>query len=89
MEDIIELTSRYGDKRTLKKLNKVNGKESKTYKLIHDSPYIREGRDDKGLKFIDLEGGPLIEEGFILRGTSYKVEKIDFIENVGIVITFE
>jgi hypothetical protein len=89
MEDIIELKSRYGDKRTLKKLSKVDGKESKTYKLIHNSPYIREGRDSKGLKFIDLEGGPFIEEGFILRGTSYKVEKIDFIENVGIVITFE
>lgn len=89
MDKIIKLKSRYGSNNWLKRLNKTDGKDSKTYIVKTDSPTVRIGYTNDRKKFIDLSGGPFITEGSILEETGMKVISIDFIVGYGHVITFE
>ena len=89
MEDIIKLYSRNETKSNLKKLEKVDGSESKTYILKTDSAYIRVGYLNNNHQFIDLDGGPMIIEGEVLKEANAKVSSINFAEGFGYTITFK
>ena len=89
MEKIIELKSRQ-DHNYLKQLSKLGSEEeSKTYKLVTESGYIRTGNLNDGAKFIDPSGGPIIVEGNTLAEAQAVVKSIDWVQNVGYIITFE
>lgn len=87
MEKIIELSNREGEKNYLELMKRVDGSESKTYLLKTEVPYIREGITNKGKKFVDPSGGPMIVEGNSIN--KCKVKSIDFIKGFGFTITFE
>ena len=88
MKNIIELKSRGCERNYLKRLNKPDNSESKTYLLKVDNPYFRTG-EVNGKKFIDPSGGPMIVVGSILKEAEAVVKSIDFITGYGYTITFE
>lgn len=88
MKDIIELKSRGGERNYLKRLNKPDNSESKTYLLKVDNPYFRTG-EVSGKKFINLSGGSTITEGSTLKEAEAVVKSIDFATGYGYTITFE
>lgn len=89
MEDIIKLRSRYRAKNYLKKMPKPDGTDSKTYVLKTDVPTLRVGEVQKGNKFIDPSGGPMIVVGYKLEEAKAVVKSIDFVGGYGWTITFE
>lgn len=89
MKDIIELKSRGYEKNYLKKLSKPDKSESKTYVLKVSTPYLRFGEIEKGVKFIDPSGGPMIVEGERLEEADATVKSINFTAGYGYTITFE
>lgn len=89
MDKIIKLNSRYNSDNYLKLLEKPDGSESKTYVLVTESPTVRLGYTNAGVKFLDPDGGPMIVADEIIPGTELKVKFIEFIPEIGHVITFE
>lgn len=89
MKDIIELKSRGYEENYLKKLKKPDNSESKTYVLKVSTPYLRYGEVEKGVKFIDPSGGPMIVVGDYLEEAEAVVKSIDFTVGYGYTITFE
>ena len=89
MEDIIRLHSRGGVNNYLKKMKRLNGKESKTYVIKTDIPTLRMGYVEEKRKFIDPPGGPMIVEGLLLKEAKAVVKSIDFIVGYGYTVTFE
>lgn len=88
MKDLIELKARGYEKNYLKKLNKPDNSESKTYVLKVSTPYMR-GGEVEGKKFIDPSGGPMIVVGAYLEEAEAVVKSIDFTVGYGYTITFE
>lgn len=89
MEDIIILRQKGNQFCILKKLQKPNQTESKTFKLKTDSPNLRSGEQENGKKYIDPIGGPVIAEGVYLEKADAVVKSIDFVMGYGCTITFE
>lgn len=89
MKDLIKLKSRGHEENYLKKLNKLDGSESKTYVLKVSTPYLRGGELEGGKKFIDPSGGPMIVVGSYLEEAEAVVKSIDFTVGYGYTITFE
>ena len=89
MEDLIKLKSRDGIENYLKKLIKKDSSKSLTYVLKTDVPYIRIGKIDNEIKFIDPSGGPMIIVDNYLEEAKAVVKSIDFVEGYGWTITFE
>lgn len=88
MKDLIKLKSRGHEENYLKKLNKPDGSESKTYVLKVSTPYLRCGELEGGKKFIDPSGGPMIIVGERLEEADAVVKSIDFTTGFGYTITF-
>lgn len=89
MKDLIKLKSRGHEENYLKKLNKLDSSESKTYVLKVSTPYLRGGELEGGKKFIDPSGGPMIVVGSYLEEAEAVVKSIDFTIGYGYTITFE
>lgn len=89
MKDLIKLKSRGYEKNYLKKLNKPDGSESRTYVLKVSTPYLKCGELEGGKKFIDPSGGPMIVVGSYLEEAEAVVKSIDFTMGYGYTITFE
>lgn len=89
MKDIIKLHSRGETNNYLKKMNKPDGTESKTYLFKTDMPTLRVGTVEGNKKFIDPSGGPMIIEGCKLEEADAIVKFIDFVIGTGYLITFE
>lgn len=89
MKNLIKLKSRGYEENYLKKLNKLDSSESKTYVLKVSTPYLRGGELEGGKKFIDPSGGPMIVVGSYLEEAEAVVKSIDFTMGYGYTITFE
>lgn len=89
MKDLIKLKSRGHEENYLKKLNKPDGSESKTYVLNVSTPYLRCGELEGCKKFIDPSGGPMIVVGSYLEEAEAVVKSIDYIVGYGYTIIFE
>lgn len=89
MKDIIKLNSRCHENNFLKRLNKANKEESKSYLLKVSTPYIRSGYTNNNKKFIDPSGGPMIVEGEVLEEIGSEVKSIDYVFGKGYMITFK
>lgn len=72
MEEI-RLRSRYGDVKTI--FHPID--ESRGY-ITSTGNYVRTGtdKDNKGIEFIDFEGGPMIHIGSTLDNTNKKIKSI-------------
>ncbi len=88
MDDIIKLNSRR-ENNYLKKLNRADNSESKTYLLKTESSTLRSGRFEDGKEFIDPSGGPMIITGVLLEEANAVVKSIDHICGYGYTITFK
>ena len=89
MKDLTKLKSRGHEENYLKKLNKPDGSESKTYVLKVSTPYLRCRELEGDKKFIDPSGGPMIVVGSYLEEAEAVVKSIDFTMGYGCTITFE
>lgn len=89
MNKIIKLNSRGEDNYLKQLIKKDSDEESKTYRLITESEYIRAGNLEGGLKYITPSGGPTITESDYIYGVKEKVKSISYVENIGYIITFE
>lgn len=89
MKDLIELKSRGEEHNYLRRLAKPDGSESHTYMLKTSSYTTRSGLTNKGKKFTDPSGGPMIVEGEYLEEAGAVVKSIDYVMGVGYTITFE
>lgn len=89
MEDIIRLYSRDGSTcNYLKKLKRVDEKESKTYVLKNTDPSLRMGYFGRR-KYLEIPSGTIIAEGSMLLEADEYVKSIDFVYSTGFTITFE
>ena len=89
MEDTIKLKSRYRARNYLERIQNLGDIKSKTYALKTDTPSLRIGETNKGDKFIDPSGGPMIIENHYLEEARATVKSIDFIVGYGWTITLE
>jgi hypothetical protein len=89
MEDTIKLKSRYRARNYLERVQDLGGIKSKTYALKTDTSSFRVGETNKGDKFIDPSGGPMIVVGSYLEEAEAVVKSIDYIIGYGYTITFE
>lgn len=89
MQGLIKLKSRGREENYLKKLNKPNGSESKTYVLKVSTPYLRCGKLEEGKRFINPSGGSMIVVDSYLEEAEAVVKSINFITDYGYTITFE
>ncbi len=87
MEEIINLNSRGDNHNYLKRIKRVDGKESKTY-VLKTEYNLRVGYIENHKKFIDPSGGPMIVEDGTLAEANAVIKSIDFIEGYGYTITF-
>lgn len=90
MDKIIKLKSRGNRGTYLKRMEKPDGSESKTYVLkLEESSILRHGYLEDGRQFMDPSGGPMIAEGGILEEAGAKVRFINFVQGYGWTVTFE
>lgn len=89
MEVTIKLKSRGDNNNYLKKMNKPDGQESKTYLLKTDSPNLRSGNLENNSKFIDPSGGPMLVVGEFLEEANATIKSIDYIIGYGYTVTFK
>lgn len=73
----------------LKRLEKPDGSESKTYLVKTDTPTSRIEYLNDGRRCLCLFGGPVIVEGEVLEEANAVVKSIDFVVGYGHTITFE
>lgn len=89
MENIIKLNSKGEENNYLKRLSKLDGKESKTYVLKVSTLPVRVSMLATGYEFIDPYGGPMIKVGSLLEEAQAVVKSIDYTMGYGYTITFE
>lgn len=87
MNKIIELKAKGEEHNYLRRLNRSDGSESKTYVLIVTNSRIKSAEID-GHKSINPVGGPIITEGEILEEAEAVVKSIDYISGFGFTVTF-
>lgn len=89
MKEVIQLATHDGSKNFLRRLERKDGQESKTYILKTQGTSLRVGNLSNGNSFIDPSGGPMIVVGQPLAEANNAVVKsIDFSEGFGYTITF-
>lgn len=89
MKEVIQLATHDGSKNFLRRLERKDGQESKTYILKTQGASLRVGNLGDGKSFIDPSGGPMIIVGQPLaEANNAVVRSIDFSEGFGYTITF-
>lgn len=89
MKDLIKLISRDGDISYLERFPKGNDFKSSSYILKTNAPYLRTGKTANEGFFIDPSGGPMIVVGSTLFEAKAVVKSIEFMDDVGWIITFK
>lgn len=92
MKEVINLVSHDGSKNYLKRLERNDGQESKTYILKTSGMTLRTGQLDRNgvpVDYIDPSGGPMLYVGLSLpEADNATIRSIDFSQGFGFTITF-
>lgn len=91
MEKIINLPTRDGFKNILSKLTSTSHKESSTYLLKAEIPFMYVEEVNNKILSIDPRGGPRIAVGESIKGLNQlgSVKMIEHLMNKGFIITFD
>lgn len=87
MNDIIQLKLSTEEHNYLRKLPKLDGSESFTYKLCTSNPSIEAGFLGNS-KYIRPAGGPVITENDFLEEAEAIVDHINYVMGYGYVVSF-
>lgn len=89
MKEEIKLVTHDGSENFLRRLERKDGQESKTYILRTSGLSLRTGTLSDGKAFIDPSGGPMMIVGQPLaEADGAIIRSIDFSEGFGYTITF-